>query len=81
MYKDIKSLPSRERGLKHQYYVKGTGTSTSLPSRERGLKREVEVAEQLWYLSLPSRERGLKHHGHGVTTTIQHRRSLRGSVD
>ena len=34
----VKSLPSRERGLKFGYDRLDVGTLTSLPSRERGLK-------------------------------------------
>ena len=34
----LRSLPSRERGLKSEYDLDPTDWCTSLPSRERGLK-------------------------------------------
>ena len=39
-----KSLPSRERGLKSDFYVHFAVLSQSLPSRERGLKLHFSSA-------------------------------------
>ena len=37
----LKSLPSRERGLKYKEYDEHGAVGESLPSRERGLKFEA----------------------------------------
>ena len=42
-YFDVKSLPSRERGLKSLSTVSQTMAVPSLPSRERGLKYQVDM--------------------------------------
>ena len=55
------SLPSRERGLKYQFFYLSCKIYLSLPSRERGLKFEYrEHVAGVGCSSLPSRERGLK---------------------
>ena len=56
----MKSLPSRERGLKSAVANSQAGLVMSLPSRERGLKYFEVHGEALQSASLPSRERGLK---------------------
>ena len=38
----LRSLPSRERGLKFKYDGTPDGQEESLPSRERGLKLELD---------------------------------------
>ncbi len=58
----VRSLPSRERGLKQITEWQAYYHLESLPSRERGLKLEMEEEEITDRQSLPSRERGLKHH-------------------
>ena len=56
----VRSLPSRERGLKCHQVVSGPTVARSLPSRERGLKYVEHTKKPLASMSLPSRERGLK---------------------
>ena len=56
----LRSLPSRERGLKWRYGVRVQGVYGSLPSRERGLKSKDDAPLRGAIGSLPSRERGLK---------------------
>ena len=56
----MKSLPSRERGLKCNGNKRGINKNLSLPSRERGLKYLHSAARSAANRSLPSRERGLK---------------------
>ena len=56
----LKSLPSRERGLKCGTTWTRPSWSGSLPSRERGLKYVSGVIGHAVRASLPSRERGLK---------------------
>ena len=57
----IKSLPTRERGLKQLSSNFDAYVWESLPTRERGLKQRVNVLNPSANVSLPTRERGLKH--------------------
>ena len=57
----LKSLPTRERGLKLSIPLIWLHHSLSLPTRERGLKRRDGQDEQCTWGLLPTRERGLKH--------------------
>ena len=57
---DLRSLPSRERGLKSKAADGGESVTWSLPSRERGLKYASKDNVYSDDVSLPSRERGLK---------------------
>ena len=57
----VRSLPSRERGLKFHAIGLAVDRHKSLPSRERGLKSNVVKAAIAEATSLPSRERGLKY--------------------
>ena len=59
-YLRLRSLPSRERGLKSKRLFICRLSRRSLPSRERGLKLFIAVGFHDVILSLPSRERGLK---------------------
>ena len=45
-YKPKKSLPVRERGLKHQKLQKGETEPLSLPVRERGLKLSAQPSSR-----------------------------------
>ena len=54
------SLPTRERGLKHEAYDALSSIEASLPTRERGLKLEAPNQFSASSKSLPTRERGLK---------------------
>ena len=56
----VKSLPSRERGLKLLNLKWLMKHGMSLPSRERGLKYYYILYIVFHTTSLPSRERGLK---------------------
>ena len=56
----MRSLPSRERGLKFKNDEYKKRVEESLPSRERGLKFVDVLVQLLLVPSLPSRERGLK---------------------
>ena len=56
----MRSLPSRERGLKSMIQSVFPLMKWSLPSRERGLKFLYNPPFSLLDASLPSRERGLK---------------------
>ncbi len=56
----MRSLPSRERGLKSLTHISRCATCLSLPSRERGLKLGDAHGKAIEEMSLPSRERGLK---------------------
>ena len=58
--RELKSLPSRERGLKYVTPFVYVRYSKSLPSRERGLKLYRHRKKHGKIESLPSRERGLK---------------------
>ena len=77
----IRSLPSRERGLKSGLGAASKPPGWSLPSRERGLKFDHVESPGDHVLSLPSRERGLKL----LFVTLDYQwyacRSLHGSVD
>ena len=56
-----KSLPVRERGLKHvRWAICHQKNVLSLPVRERGLKHVSLEISSVYALSLPVRERGLK---------------------
>ena len=59
-FEQMKSLPSRERGLKLRLGPNHNSPQRSLPSRERGLKHARGSAGAGPRRSLPSRERGLK---------------------
>ncbi len=76
----IKSLPTRERGLKPLPRSRRTNERESLPTRERGLKRLKTVYNEIARGSLPTRERGLKL-SMTYTDNEEDSRSLRGSVD
>ena len=56
----VRSLPTRERGLKRSYNWIQTVKILSLPTRERGLKQIFDQNKNLSEKSLPIRERGLK---------------------
>ena len=76
----IRSLPTRERELKHAIANGGLSAARSLPTRERELKLRRGYHPGGDYPSLPTRERELKQllgaclHGHIG-------RSLHGSVN
>ncbi len=55
-----RSLPTRERGLKHYIINRDCEGYRSLPTRERGLKHNSRSGQLYLYRSLPTRERGLK---------------------
>ena len=76
----IKSLPTRERGLKPLPRSRRTNERESLPTRERGLKRLKTVYNEIARGSLPTRERGLKQKRF-CRGCARAGRSLRGSVD
>ena len=76
----IRSLPSRERGLKSACRWYGQGRRRSLPSRERGLKSVLCGRPWPTSRSLPSRERGLKY-ALLFDSILDAGRSLHGSVD
>ena len=57
----MRSLPTRERGLKFDDTPENRLTNAlSLPTRERGLKFLLMMVYLLALMSLPTRERGLK---------------------
>ena len=56
----LKSLPTRERGLKLKKKKELAEQEASLPTRERGLKYAAYKKLRLAVGSLPTRERGLK---------------------
>ena len=74
------SLPSWERGLKHELSHAMMISYGSLPSWERGLKHPDSEQDRDDRQSLPSWERGLKHYKSSYHI-VQMRRSLHGSVD
>ena len=74
------SLPSRECGLKCDFYGNPAGAVWSLPSRECGLKYAKNLGLLLIRLSLPSRECGLKSFNDEQSFSFGSH-SLRGSVD
>ncbi len=79
---ELRSLPSRERGLKSSIRKTGEYKITpSLPSRERGLKFAALEGSDAEDQSLPSRERGLKSLRVHEPGGREGGRSLRGSVD
>ena len=76
----MKSLPSRERGLKSKSAKKATWSVASLPSRERGLKF---LKFQLLLLRLRRSLRGSVDWNYSIKHILHFNpgRSLRGSVD
>ena len=58
---ELKSFPTRERGLKHLPLCLKSSPGESFPTRERGLKLQATSAAIAAMLSFPTRERGLKH--------------------
>ena len=60
-----RSLPSRERELKHLNDIMDIQNLRSLPSRERELKLIFHTIFAVLLMSLPSRERELKHPNKG----------------
>jgi len=42
----MRSLPLRERGLKHRYSIPTPDSNRSLPLRERGLKQSPKFRER-----------------------------------
>ena len=77
----LRSLPSRERGLK----LNGTGVTelviTVAPFAGAWIETQMISDVLCTQLSLPSRERGLKHLRLHHPAKSNHCRSLRGSVD
>ena len=49
----MKSLPARERGLKHPVVSDPTDPKGSLPARERGLKQEIGIESILLAIVAP----------------------------
>ena len=77
-----KSLPSRERGLKHFYMeILENDRSLSLPSRERGLKLPPQWGVWVTAHVAPFAGAWIETKYLTVLHSYPRRRSLRGSVD
>ena len=77
---EVMSLPTRERGLKLEWYKLFLRLRKSLPTRERGLKCILPHIVVRVSRSLPTRERGLKSRKKICNDSL-FGRSLHGSVD
>ena len=77
----LKSLPSRERGLKYRSGSSRSRETLSLPSRERGLKSELRIDLDLELIVAPFAGAWIEiRDGNSQMKKIDGR-SLRGSVD
>ena len=77
----VRSLPSRERGLKYIPRIARVVTIRSLPSRERGLKSEHQLDQLPESLVAPFAGAWIEIEDSPADSPADSRRSLRGSVD
>ena len=77
----IRSLPSRERGLKLDVRLYERGATESLPSRERGLKFQEQVASLQDENVAPLAGAWIEIYSLKLRSTRSPGRSPRGSVD
>ena len=81
MERFLKSLPSRERGLKLKWKTVFAKESRSLPSRERGLKHIAYANSADGHTVAPFAGAWIETQGAVAIAELGAGRSLRGSVD